>query len=261
MVRFKTAPRWHLTHRRKQKRLANPPYPKGSIIVAFSYMLTKLCILVLLAAVGASVALGARCQADPVAWKRWVDQGEPYSFAACDDTDPINLFEGKRMDFEMATTDVIKLHRLCDAAKDGLEAGLIDKAKLYAEMTLAMANEDRFRNAPPVSFEASAEGDAVFIGNLVLGRIALLQGDAQEAEKRLLLSGQIKDGMPTFWGPNMTLALELLKRKRTEVVLQFLEECAKFWRADCHPKADAWAAVIRAGGIPDFGANLIYFGQ
>ena len=55
-----------------------------------------------------------------------------------------------------------------------------------------------------------AEGDAVAIGNLVMGRLALLEGDVKAAEKYLLLSGQIKAGQAAFWGPNMTLALNSL---------------------------------------------------
>jgi hypothetical protein len=79
-----------------------------------------------------------------------------------------------------------------------LEAGLIDEAKSYADQAVALAAEDRFKNPSPATFEGSAEGDAVFPGNLVLGRLALLRDDVAAAEKHLLLSGQIKeDSLPS----------------------------------------------------------------
>jgi hypothetical protein len=106
----------------------------------------------------------------------------------------------------------------------------------------------------------AAEGDAVAIGNLVMGRLALLEGDAKAAEKYLLLSGQIRAGQAEFWGPNMTLALELIKLHRTENVLQYLEECRTFWRKDDQfGKVDLWIAQVRDGKLPDFGSNLLYY--
>ncbi len=91
----------------------------------------------------------------------------------------------------------------------------------------------------------------------MLGRLALLHDDVESAEKCLLLSGQITDGPATFWGPNMTLARELLKRHRTEGVLQFLDEAAHFWR-EPHGQLDRWVTVIRAGKGPFLGANMLY---
>jgi hypothetical protein len=149
---------------------------------------------------------------------------------------------------------------LAGVAKAALEAGLADEAKSYAEQALALAAEDRFRNARPVTFEIAAEGDAVAIGNLVMGRLALLEGDVKAAESYLLLSGQIRAGQAEFWGPNMTLALELIKLHRTESVLQHLEECRTFWRNDDqYGKLDLWIAQVRDGKLPDFGANLLYY--
>jgi len=125
---------------------------------------------------------------------------------------------------------LLKVKTLAAAAKAALEAGLNEQAKTYAEEALALAADGSLNDPPSPSFEADAKGDATAIGNLVLGRLALLHDDVESAEKYLLLSGQITDGPATFWGPNMTLARELLKRHRTEVVLQFLDEAAHFWR-------------------------------
>ncbi len=220
------------------------------------------CLAFLLAAaIGCSTALYAGCGrgVNPVAWEHWVNQGEPYSIAVCDGSDPTERFEEKRLELQQYPLGTIQLMLLGGVAKAALEAGLNDEANSYANQALALAAEDRFKSAAPGTFEASAEGDAVFLGSLVLGRLALLSDDVEAAEKYLLLSGQIKEGQLTFWGPNMTLARELLRRNRTEAVLQFLGECSHFWRPDCHPKSDSWAAIIRSGKMPDLGANLLYY--
>ena len=57
------------------------------------------------------------------------------------------------------------------------------------------------------------------------------------------------------FGPNMRLALELLQRDEREVVLEYFELCSKFWPRD---ELNEWAALVKVGGIPDFGANLVY---
>jgi hypothetical protein len=205
------------------------------------------------------VALGANCGrgVNPIGWQRWVNQGEPYSVAACDEADPRQRFEEKKAELEQSRDRVLRLEHLGVAAKAALEAGLNEEAQSYAEQAIAIAAEPRFKNAVRNTFESSFAGDAVSLGNLVLGRLALARGDVEAAENYLLLSGQIKDGQPVFWGPNMTLARELLKRHRPEAVLKFLEECSHFWQ-NADPRIQRWAATIRSGKIPDFGGNLVF---
>ncbi len=220
------------------------------------------CGVLLFASVSCFAATPTLCgpSANSAAYARFLSQGEPYSLATCAGFDPKLHFEEMKMDLEATTIETIKLELLGRVAKAALEAGLNDEAKAYAEQTLALAYEDRFKNAGPITFESDAEGSAVFLGNLVLGRLALLNNNVDEAEKCLLLSGQITNGDPTFWGPNMTLARELMKRNRSKVVLQFLEEEVKqFWRPDCHgpETADQWIAMVRAGKLPD--GNLTYY--
>jgi hypothetical protein len=218
-----------------------------------------LCRLSILILVYAGPAFALFCQKSSEDWNRWVSQGEPYSTAACDGSDPRGYFEEKKAELEQTSIETIKLRLLAEVAKAALEAGMNDEARSYADQALALAGEDRFRNAGPVTFESASEGDAVALGNLVLGRLALLAGDVKAAENDLLLSGQITAGQAEFWGPNMTLALELLKRHRTESVLQYLDECRAFWRKDDQfGKLDRWIADVRNGKLPDFGSNLVY---
>jgi hypothetical protein len=102
------------------------------------------------------------------------------------------------------------------------------------------------------------EGDAVATSDLVLGRLALLRGDVKQAELFLVQSGQIKPSLTSSdFGPNMTLALELLKRQRPEAVLVFLNEWSKVCRGESRTKIRRWLAAIHRGEIPNFGGNLL----
>lgn len=55
-------------------------------------------------------------------------------------------------------------------------------------------------------------------------------------------------------GPDKRLASELLKRGEREVVLEYFDLCATFWRSD---RLDEWAAVVKASGMPDFRFNPV----
>ena len=57
------------------------------------------------------------------------------------------------------------------------------------------------------------------------------------------------------FGPNMTLAKELLKKGENEIVLEYCQLCSKFWKRD---RLKQWADVVEEGRVPDFGANLLY---
>ncbi len=54
----------------------------------------------------------------------------------------------------------------------------------------------------------------------------------------------------------MTLAKELLEKGEKDVVLEFFDLCARFWKYQ--PRLSEWTATVKQGGIPDFGANLDY---
>lgn len=135
------------------------------------------------------------------------------------------------------------------AAPTALAARETEKAKTYALTLLQQAAtmKDNWNY-----------GNAIQVGNLVLGLIALAAADVPEA-KRLLLEAGKSPGSPQLnsFGPNMLLAKELLAKGEQEVVIQYFDLCAKFWKLQ-DGRLDAWKAVVIKGGIPDFGANLDY---
>lgn len=135
-----------------------------------------------------------------------------------------------------------------DLAKVAFEAGRHDKARQYAESLLQGASDGMSWNY----------GNRVHYGNLVLGRIALAEGNAKAAKFRLVAAANTK-GSPRLKaaGPNMTLARDFLERGEQDVVLKYFRLCARFWEND-RGRLDEWTAQVKEGKIPDFGGNLAY---
>lgn len=152
---------------------------------------------------------------------------------------------------EQIMDDLSPLEKISEvrfAAQDAFDMGDDAKAGKYAEMLLQFAQQGPGQN----------DGDAIHWGNLVLGRVALRQGNIEEANTRLLAAGNTP-GSPVLssFGPNMVLAKELLEKQQTEVVLQYFDECEKFWTGKKSTLTE-WKETVRQGGIPNFGSNLAY---
>lgn len=95
-------------------------------------------------------------------------------------------------------------------------------------------------------------------GNLILGRIAVREGRLAEAVTFLRASGDTPgSGVLNSFGPNMSLAKDLLERGEVEAVLNYFESCRLFWKMG-GARLDAWSKDVQAGNIPNFGANLRY---
>ena len=136
---------------------------------------------------------------------------------------------------------------LSAAAKSAFVFGKTEDARSYASELLAL--DEKFKGAV---------GNAVHDGNLVLGRIAALEGQMEEAKHCLLEAGKTA-GSPALgtFGPNMSLARDLLQNGEQETVLQYFDLCRKFWGSG-NDKLTQWTEEVRAGTMPDFGANLFY---
>jgi len=101
-------------------------------------------------------------------------------------------------------------------------------------------------------------GNAIHKANLALGHVALRNGKLSEAKMFLIEAGKTP-GSPQLnsFGPNMTLAKELFNRGEKEVVLQYFDECDRFWEMG-HDDLRNWKALVKDGIEPDFRANLSY---
>jgi len=150
---------------------------------------------------------------------------------------------------KVAVTEEDRFYALDDAAKESFVAGKIEDARKDATELLSLAS----------NYVSNWNyGNAIQDGNLVLGRIAVSEGRIEDAKQYLLAAGKSK-GSPQMdsFGPNMSLAKDLLEKGERDTVLQYFELCRKFWTMD-YSKLDDWSQDVKAGKIPDFGANLVY---
>jgi hypothetical protein len=186
-----------------------------------------------------------------------IRQNPRYSAAALAHKSPEESLSEVEAELEASSSSddpqYLRLLHLPRAAKCALEAGQNDKAQRYSEEALEYLKAHS-------KLSESGKGNAVFYCNLVLGRLALLKGDILRAEEYLLLSGTTS-GSPALstFGPNMSLARELLKRHRSVTVLKYFEECKGFWHEDDERgQLSLWSTEVQAGRMPVFGSNLFY---
>lgn len=138
---------------------------------------------------------------------------------------------------------------LGDAAKSRFEAGDFEAARAHAlelqKMILSYVDNPFY-------------GSAVASVNIVLGRLAMKDGNVEGAEAFLIEAGR-SPGSPTMdtFGPNMSLAQDLLIAGHSKAVLEYFKLCAKFWSSK-FSKLEKWTEDVNAGRLPDFGANLEY---
>jgi tetratricopeptide (TPR) repeat protein len=99
--------------------------------------------------------------------------------------------------------------------------------------------------------EDDSYNDAIFVGHLILGRVALQEGNISEAKARLIASAKTS-GSPVLssFGPDMTLAKELLEKGEKTAVIKYLHLCAKFWEP-VDGRLKEWEDAIQNGEIPD----------
>jgi hypothetical protein len=140
-----------------------------------------------------------------------------------------------------------RMELLPELAKTAFEAQAWEKAKRYA------AEATQVKRMPKL---ADAYGICIHDGNVILGRLALRDGDIAKAKSYLLEAGKTP-GACTLdsFGPNMTLANDLLQKGERQAVLKYFDQCAAFWKDE---KLSQWKADVQAGRRPDFGANLFY---
>ena len=126
-------------------------------------------------------------------------------------------------------------------AETALAAGQTEKARAYADTMLS--NDTKGWNL----------GNRIHHGHLTLGKIALAEGNLEEAKNRLLKAGETP-GSPQLnsFGPKMDLANALLERGEKEVVVRYFELCSEFWNSDrAMAKLANWTELAKAGKIPD----------
>lgn len=168
---------------------------------------------------------------------------------ACDAASGSASYDQAMSELTLAKDNYGRWCALGHAAKESLNQGHDAEAKSLAE--------ELERLAPQYAKDWNY-GNAVQDFNIVLGRLALKAGDVEAAKKHLLAAGG-SPGSPQMnsFGPNMTLARDLLAKGEKKVVLEYFDLCKKFWKLE-NGKLEEWRKDIEAGRVPDFGAHLAY---
>ena len=143
--------------------------------------------------------------------------------------------------------DPASSQQLLTLARAAMDAGDTDGAQALAKDLLAILPK---LSADP-EYKRGAD-DIKHHSCIILGRVALRKGDVETAKADLLEAGHVGGGQTlAAYGPNMSLAKELLERGERDTVLQFLQLCRKFWGFP--ERLEPWIAAIKNGQIPDFG--------
>ena len=142
-----------------------------------------------------------------------------------------------------------------DLASASVETGELKFAKLHATKTLQY-NKDR---------EGWNYGNIIHNANQILGRVSLREGKLADAKAYLLKAGATPGSAQlNSFGPQMSLATELVKKGENETVLEYLDLVAAFWanpdeRTEANSKRSArqnrdllelWKKEIGAGKVP-----------
>lgn len=174
----------------------------------------------------------------------------PYGFRSMDVLQAQQAKDA-RVALARAKTDPEKCYPLARIAKDDFNRGKLDEARTYANELVRISTILEDKGKGPY-------GVAVHDGNMILGRIALREHDKQSAKQYLLKSG-LTVGAATLdsFGPNMSLAKDLLEAGEQSTVIEYFHECHRFWsyKSDL---LNSWERTVRDGGMPNFGANLYY---
>lgn len=159
-------------------------------------------------------------------------------------SEPMRALEHFRLAYDLADNDDQRGYLLGNIVQAAFEAESYDDVRTYAATMLDTSATTYF------SVQNFHEA------NIVLGRVALAEDDVELAKYHLLEAGRLPEpslpfspGPMQLEGPNMRLASEMLQRGEREAVLEYFDLCSRFWHSD---KLNDWAAVVKAGGTPDF---------
>lgn len=137
---------------------------------------------------------------------------------------------------------------LTEAAKAAVEVGDTVAAGQFASEAL--------RLLPQVRRDWSY-GNVIHDTHMALGRVALRRGDIVAARHELLLAGGTP-GSPQLnsFGPNMSLASDLIRAGDRDTVIAYFHECSSFWELG-RPRLRRWEAMVKLHLPPDFGENFL----
>jgi hypothetical protein len=152
--------------------------------------------------------------------------------------DAVEWLERARLRERSEYGDLLLLGQIAPAA---LEAGYREKAERYARRILEAPEAARRARLPEdYGFEQA------YIGHIVLGKCAMLDGDVDSAERHLRGAATAAVASPVLatFGPETDLAARLLAAGRRESVLSYLQSFRKIWKSGGQT-LEAWIRDVR----------------
>ena len=146
-----------------------------------------------------------------------------------------------------AASEIDRFYAAPSASMAAHLLGERDLARQLAKEAIALAQTNR---------ESWNYGNAIHYGHTVLGLIGLQDNQLEQAIAELRESGETP-GSPQLksFGPTMHLAKELLRRGEVEAVLQYFQQCRRFWQMG--PEwLSIWEKKVGRGAIPNFFGHL-----
>lgn len=162
---------------------------------------------------------------------------------------PATRYRKAQVKLKKAKTEKKRFWALGRAALTAVEMKKYGEAEEYAKELLSLAPNYR---------QDWNYGNAIHDSHTVLGRIDLMQGNVDRAKEHLLQAGKTTGSIQLkSFGPNMSLANDLLNKGEKEIVIKYLDLCSVFWERD-EGRIETWRRKIKRGEKPDFGRNLLY---
>ncbi len=144
---------------------------------------------------------------------------------------------------QLGETGPDRFFALSQMARQAFDAGDLVKAKAYATEVL-----EKIPQAKESLGGVNVTDTETYDANSVLGLVALKQGSVSQARQYLLESAKNPASSAIVpFGPDFTLARELLAKGERDAVIEFLTACKGFWK-DGGAQLDNMIDSVRQGG-------------
>ncbi|WP_316412946.1 hypothetical protein [Mesoterricola silvestris] len=160
-----------------------------------------------------------------------------------------NNFRDAIYKLEESKTANQRILALSEVAKyAAMNGNMEDAGKYCEEFTMLAAKQS----------DGSIPWDSIHDIYIARGHVALSKKNMNEAKEMLMRAGNVQ-GSPRLrtFGPNMGLAKALLEAGEWDAVLEYIDQCRKFWTMGS-VQLENWSNSLKRKEIPDFHGNLFY---
>ncbi len=163
----------------------------------------------------------------------------------------------------MAHSQYRRAINLCQDDEDRFAASFLAAIAAFeaGDHQQARGHAERLQSLGPGQLFAWGRGAAIYHGNLMLARVALVEGKIEEVENRLIaaFAGHESAAHSVFvaGAASMGISRDLLERGERELAITYLGMCLEHFPEDRN-RLEGWISEIERGHMPHFGANLFY---